>query len=141
MAHGKDEDPKKSLQIALAAQMASAGLDDDRSGLYFDLILHSLSEAARQAFRTMKQAKYEYQSDFARRYYGQGRAEGRAEGQAQGRAELVLRQLTLRFGALSSELHARILAASIEELDAIGERLLTVQTLDEALTAGSSLTP
>jgi hypothetical protein len=44
--------------------------------------------------------KYEYQSDFARRYVAEGRAIGEA---------------------------------SIAELDEIGERLLTAQTLDEAL--------
>ena len=72
MAHGKDENPKKSLQIALAAQLASAGLDEDRSRLYFDLVLNSLSEAARQALQTMDPAKYQYQSEFARRYIALG---------------------------------------------------------------------
>jgi predicted transposase YdaD len=95
----------------------------------------------------MDPAKYQYQSDFARRYYGQGRADGRAEGRAtgqatgqaeglaKGRAELVVRQLALRFGALSNEVQARILAASIADLDAIGERLLTARTLQDALGA------
>ena len=92
-----------------------------------DLVLNSLSEAARQALQAMDPAKYEYQSEFARRYI--------ALGQADGRAKLVVRLLTLRFGALSSESQARILAASIDELDAIGERLLTAQTLHEALGA------
>jgi hypothetical protein len=41
----------------------------------------------------------------------------------------------LRFGALNDELQARILASSIDELDAIGERLLTAQSLHEALGA------
>ena len=129
MAHGQDENTEKSLQIALAAQLASAGLDEDRSKQYFDLVMNSLSEAARQRLKTMDIAKYEYQSEFARRYYGQGRAEG----QAAGRAELVVRLLTLRFGALSNEVQAMILGASIDELDAMGERLLNARTLDEAL--------
>jgi hypothetical protein len=55
------------------------------------------------------------------------------KGIAQGRADLLTRQLTLRFGALPAEAHTRISAASIAELDAIGERLLTASTLDEAL--------
>jgi len=50
MAHGRDADTNKSAQIALAAQFASLGLDDDRSKLYFDLILISLSEAARNGY-------------------------------------------------------------------------------------------
>jgi hypothetical protein len=119
----------KAAQIALAAQFASLGLDEDRSRLYFDLVLASLSEAARRELQTMDPVKYEYQSDFAKRYVAQGRAEGRAEG----RAALILKLLTQRFGAPDERARARIEQASIEELDAIGERLLVAQTLQEAL--------
>jgi hypothetical protein len=133
MAHGKDADSAKSAQIAMAAQMASLGLDEDRSKLYFDLILNSLSEAARRALQIMDPAKYEYQSDFARRYVAQGRAEGEARGEATGRAALVTKLLTHRFGSLNDATRTRIATASIEELDAIGERVLTARTLQEAL--------
>jgi predicted transposase YdaD len=97
------------------------------------LVLASLGEAARQELQAMDPAKYEYQSEFAKRYVAQGKAEGRAEGQAEGRAGLLTHQLTLRFGALPPEALARLAGASIEELDAIGERLLTAPTLAEAL--------
>jgi hypothetical protein len=133
MAHGRSADTGKAVRIAVAAQQASLGLDEDRSRLYFDLVLASLSEAARQELRNMDPAKYEYQSEFARRYVAQGRVEGKAEGQFEGRAALVVRQLTLRFGPLGNDVQARISAASIEDLDAIGERLLTAQSLREAL--------
>jgi hypothetical protein len=115
----------KAAQIALAAQFASLGLDEDRSRLYFDLVLASLSEAARRELQTMDPVKYEYQSDFAKRHVPQGRAEGRAA--------LILKLLTQRFGAPDERARARIEQASIEELDAIGERLLVAQTLQEAL--------
>lgn len=124
-----DADTAKSVQIAFVAQMASLALDEDRSRLYFDLVISSLSEAARRALQTMDPAKYEYQSDFARQYVAQGIAQGRAEG----RAALVVRQLSLRFGPVSHEVRTRIEEASIAELDEIGERLLTAQTLQEAL--------
>ena len=39
----------------------------------------SLSEAARRELQTMDPAKYEYQSEFAKRYYAQGKLEGRAD--------------------------------------------------------------
>lgn len=77
----------------------------------------------------MDPAKYEFQSEFARHYVALGRQEGRLEG----RADIVRRQLTLRFGSLPADAAARVSAASADELDAIGERLLTAQTLDEAL--------
>lgn len=125
MAHGKDTDTNKAVQIAMAAQMASVGLDADRSRLYVDLVLAHLSEAARKELQAMDSAKYEYQSDFARRYVAQGRAEGRAE--------LIVKQLESRFGRLPEGTCARIDAASIAELDAIGERLLNAKTLREAL--------
>lgn len=73
----------------------------------------------------MDPAKYEYQSDFARRYVAQGRVKGRAA--------LVIRQLTLRFGPFPGATQGRIAEASIAELDVIGERLLTARTLQEAL--------
>ena len=125
MAHGKDADSDKSVRIALAAQLASVGLDDDRSTLYCDLILTSLSEAARRAFKNMRAFNYEYQSDFAKEYFGKGIARGRAE--------LISRQLTIRFGELDNDAKARIASATADELNEIGERLLTAKTLQEAL--------
>ncbi len=133
MAHGGRENANRAAAIASAALHASVALDPDRSRRYCDLILASLSEAARRELQTMDPAKYEFQSEFARRYIALGKEEGRAEGNAEGRADLVKRQLALRFGALPPEAAARVSAASIEELDAIGARLLTAPTLEEAL--------
>jgi uncharacterized protein DUF4351 len=125
LAHGKDADEEKSVRIALAAQFGVASLDPDRSRLYFDLVRHSLSEAARRALQAMDLRNYEYQSDFARRYVAQGRAEGRAA--------MVAKLLALRFGPLTQQAETRIKEASIDELDSIVERLLTAQTLNQAL--------
>ncbi|MGH8237559.1 MAG: DUF4351 domain-containing protein [Steroidobacteraceae bacterium] len=125
MAHGKHTDSEKAARIALAAQSAVRDIDPGRSKMYLDLIDISLSEAARRALQAMDPRKYEYQGEFARRYVAQGRVEGRAA--------LVLRQLALRFGPLAQQVEMRIAEASIEELDLIGERLLTAQTLTEAL--------
>lgn len=73
----------------------------------------------------MNPAKYEYQSEFAKRYLAQGLAEGRAE--------LLSRQLARRFGDLSEPVIKRLRTSSIAELDAIGDRILTASTLEEAL--------
>lgn len=73
----------------------------------------------------MDPAKYEYQSDFAKQYIGVGRAEGRVA--------ILQRQLTLRFGPLPNGVTERLAAATIEELDAIAERLLDAPSLEEAL--------
>jgi hypothetical protein len=131
MAHGQDADAEQALKIALAAMGASVGLDATRSTLYSDLVLASLSEAARKALQNMDPAKYEYQSEFARRYVAQGRAEGRAEGLAEGKAALLLKLLARRFGLLPEEVEERVRAASVDELDACAERLLTAKSPDE----------
>lgn len=47
---------------------------------------------------------YEYQSDFARRYYGQGKTEGRAAAEA----ESVLRVLAARGITISDEVRERV---------------------------------
>lgn len=77
----------------------------------------------------MDPAKYEYQSEFARRYFSQGKAEGKVEG----RADIMLKLLALRFGTLPAAVEAGIRSAGVEELDAIAARVLTAQTLDEAV--------
>ncbi len=77
----------------------------------------------------MDLAKYEYQSDFARHYI----ALGEAKGEARGRAALVGKLLASRFGPLTQQAQTQIAEASIAELDAIGDQLLTAQTLGQAL--------
>jgi hypothetical protein len=131
MAHGQDADAEKALRIAVAAIAASVGLDAERSTLYFDLALASLSEAARKALQSMDPAKYEYQSEFARRYIALGKAEGKALGKAEGKAELVLKLMGLRFGPLAENVVARVRAASVAELDLFAERVLTAKSPDE----------
>jgi hypothetical protein len=131
MAHGRDADPVRAIEIAIAAQKASVGLDADRSRIYVDLIMSSLGEAAREALNTMITQKYEFQSDFARHYI----ALGEAQGEARGRAALVIRQLIARFGHIDSEVGDQIQRTSVAELDVIGERLLTARTLQDALGA------
>src|SRR5262245_6780939 len=92
IAHGTDPDTGRAVRIELAAQLACVGLDSDRSQLYFDLIENSLSEAAREALSNMDLRKYEYQSEFARKYF----TEGIAKGISQGRASLIIQLLSLR---------------------------------------------
>jgi hypothetical protein len=80
-------DPDDGPKVALAALDSLAGLDEERSRLYFDLVYSSLGGAARKALEEHMASGYEYQSDFAKKYVAQGRAEGRAEGKAEGEAE------------------------------------------------------
>jgi predicted transposase YdaD len=74
------------LEIAEVAVEAIAQLPEDRARLYLDVIMMALPAAIRQALEARMQ-RYEYQSDFARRYYGQGIAEGLEQGRQEGLQE------------------------------------------------------
>jgi hypothetical protein len=67
------------LEIAQAAISALGVLPEDRARLYLDVIMMMLPVAIRQTLEVQMQ-RYEYQSDFARKYYGQGRQEGHQAG-------------------------------------------------------------
>jgi len=64
------------LDIAEVAIEAISTLPEDRRQLYLDVILHAVPVAIRQILEAQMIKGYEYQSDFARKYYGQGRQEG-----------------------------------------------------------------
>ena len=141
--HGQSTDIPLAARIASAAIVASADIDAERSQLYIDLILICLTENAPEGIEaTMNSLGFEYQSDFARRYFGQGKAEGRTEGRTEGRAEgraesrveIILKLLTLRFGPLTEAVQIRVRSGGDVQLDAVIERVLTTQTLDEALS-------
>ncbi len=126
--HGRSADMALAARVASTAIVASAGVDAERSKLYLDLILFYLSKSAPGVLKAaMNSLGYEYQSDFARHYYGQGKAEGRVE--------MVLKLLALRFGPLSETVQACLHRAQEAQLDAVFERALTVRTLEDALGA------
>lgn len=94
MAHSAHKD-RDQIFHALLSGLAS--VDRDHANLYTDVVLAALPEAARRHLEDlMAIGTYEYQSDFARRYYGQGRAEGVAEGRAEGEAAALLAVLAAR---------------------------------------------
>ncbi len=74
IAHGGDPDSRKAARIADTARDATQALDADRRRLYLDLVLASLSEAAKRELKAMDPAKYEYQSDFAKQYIALGKS-------------------------------------------------------------------
>ncbi|NUN14473.1 MAG: hypothetical protein HUU55_12655 [Myxococcales bacterium] len=85
IAHGGSEN---ALDVVINGLLAASKVDEERGTIYADLILARVSPAMRQAVEEMMVAnKYEYQSDFARKYYGQGLTEGKAEGVAEGIAK------------------------------------------------------
>lgn len=77
IAHGEHPDRDKTFHGLLTVLGA---LDDERANRYTDIVLAALPEAARRHLEElMTTGTYEYPlSDFARRHYGQGKAEGEA---------------------------------------------------------------
>ncbi|MGI0480787.1 DUF2887 domain-containing protein [Geminocystis sp. CENA526] len=61
----------------------------------------------------------------------EGRQEGLQEGRQEGEAELLIRLLNRRCGALSDELQSKIRTLSISELESLGEALLDFQGMDD----------
>ena len=98
LAHGEAD---QGATIASAVLPAIRGLDDERARFYYDLVYNSLNEATRHALEARMKG-YEYQSDFARKYVAQGRAE---EG-----ADALLAVLEARGITVSDAIRERILA-------------------------------
>jgi predicted transposase YdaD len=68
---------------------------------------------------------------WAEQYKKEGRQEGRLEGRLEGETLLLQRQLARRFGPLPTAVIARIAAASVEEIETWGDRVLDATSLDE----------
>ena len=63
----------------------------------------------------------------------EGKAEGKIEGNVEGRAELILRQLQLKFSVNPAAYRRRVLTASPDELAMWADRIITATTLDDAI--------
>ena len=113
-----------ATRIATVTLEACRDLPDERAVVYSDLVLASLSKAVYEALMTLP-ARYEFQSEFARKH--------RAEGRAEGRAAVLKRLLCRRFGDLPGWAEGRIDAASAEQMDAWADALLTASSLGELL--------
>jgi hypothetical protein len=66
--------------------------------------------------------------------YSKGLDEGRDAGRAERGAELLLKQIRLRFGPIPTEAEARVRSASPDDHDRWAERVLTAATLADLLT-------
>jgi predicted transposase YdaD len=61
----------------------------------------------------------------------EGRQEGEQLGQQLGEANLIVRQISRRFGALSPDRVSQVRSLSIPQLESLGEALLDFQSLGE----------
>jgi hypothetical protein len=123
-----------------AAKLARAGLDtvsDDNKKLYWDVVIAALPALARRTLEARMIKGYEYQSDFARKYYSQGRDQGREEGLRSAIVEMVCGHSPELRDELSSRLRDRPEAVLVRIVAALSkankrERKATLDRLLEA---------
>jgi hypothetical protein len=122
MAHGGMPGGQAVLDAMFAGLTA---VDHDRASLYADVVLTVLPAAAREYLEAlMTTATPQYQSDFAKRYFGQG--------EAQGKAQAVLAFLEARGLKISDEARDRISSCTdLDQLDAWVRHAVTVDKVDE----------
>jgi predicted transposase YdaD len=93
----------------------------------------ALDENERIVYRQRYPEEVAEMTRFAERFMEKGREEGREEAIGQGEARVLLRLLTLKFGALPEAVRVRVESADAETLLHWSERVLSAQTLDEVL--------
>jgi hypothetical protein len=89
--------------VAPAAAVALDVLSEEEKRLYWDVILNRLPAIVRQSLEAHMIKGYVYQSDFARKYYFQGRDEGRADFCLE-----ILEAVSTRLPGLRDEIAARL---------------------------------
>jgi hypothetical protein len=129
LAHADGPDRQAVLNALDEALEAANKNSEKRGHLYYDYVVSRLSVAARHSLEEIMSAHtYEYQSDFARKYYGQGKAEGTAEGEV--RAILVV--LDARDLSVSDEARTRITSCTdLDQLEIWVRRAATVGSAED----------
>ncbi|QQP89171.1 DUF4351 domain-containing protein [Skermanella sp. TT6] len=133
---GRDADPPETLERLLTVG-AEAGLAVIVSVVRY---LFSAAETLdRQHLRTIlgrivPEESEMIMSNALREVMAEARAEGvilgEAKGEDRGKAEVLLRQLGQRFGAVPEEVAQRVRAASMDDLDRWAETIFDAPTLD-----------
>ncbi|MGW0063987.1 hypothetical protein ACWDTT_29130 [Streptosporangium sandarakinum] len=126
LVHGDGATGEKILAAMLQ------GLDHiefDQAQGYIDEVLAMLPVAARQILEAMmRTGTREYKSEYARHYFGQGKAQGIAEGEA----KMLLHVLAGRGIEVPEDARARILECTDPaQIERWGRRAGTVDTIDE----------
>ncbi len=133
LAHGRAPDGLPTVLAGAIAADAVAAEDANRAAVYYDLVTGRLDAAALKALeRMMGLENYRFQSEFARKYFGLGKAEGHVEGEAEGQAKAMLTVLDARGWTVPDDRRAEILAcADPERLATWLRRAVTADRLED----------
>jgi predicted transposase YdaD len=135
---GLAEDLRRWSDDLQAVLQRPGGVDDFVTIVtYIERVGEAPAEKLYDLFAGLGPAAEEAFVTTAEQLMAQGRAEGeargRAEGEARGRAATLAQFLTHKFGPLSQATLDRLHAATIEQLEAWTNRVVTADTLEEAL--------
>jgi hypothetical protein len=125
-----------ALEAAEMAIEAISQLPEDLLRLYTDVILKALPAELRRILEARMIKGYQYQSDFARKYYGQGLEEGRQEGRERLQAAVVALART-KLKTVSDDDLARI--AAITDLRVLTELVTSLGQAHSAHKARAAL--
>jgi hypothetical protein len=103
--------------------------------LYSDILCATLELAQAYWEEMMQTGRYEFQTEFARKYVALGRSQGREEGREEGSVDslrrTLARQLAVKFGPEAlAPVQARVDTAGVETLEQWLERIITAATID-----------
>ncbi len=142
VVHGRERQNAREVAIC-ALEMADQVQDDRLQIIYYNLVLGALSGPLQKAIEAMVLGgKIQLHGDITKKHYERGheeglekgRGEGLEEGELKGRAELVLKQLEIKFKkAVTKKIQTKVRKATIEQLDRYAERVLTENTLEAVL--------
>jgi hypothetical protein len=107
--------PETAVLDATFAALEAAQ-DEGRAAIYTDILIASVAAARTYWEKMMQPRKYEFQTEFARKYVAMGREEGREECREETLREVLLRLLEVRFDGASAQMRARIEAADTVQL-------------------------
>jgi hypothetical protein len=142
IAHGQEEEV--GAAIAQAVLSAARGLDGERSSLYVDLTMASLSAAARRSLEElMKSGNYEYQTEFVRQWIDQGLEKGlktgREEGRLEGEQTALVKVLEARGFTLDDAVRQRIQECTqLAQIELWLRKAVAVTSVHELFEAPSS---
>jgi hypothetical protein len=139
LAHRGADD---AATLAAAAIGAVGDLDSERATFYCDLVLSALEPVARRALDAMMKIKWEFQSDFAKKYFSMGRDEGRIEGRDEGliegrdEARAFLRRQLERLGIeLDAGMSERLATADSSTLESVADAIVSSQDRSQVAAA------
>jgi hypothetical protein len=125
-----EPDPERQLKYLDFIDIYAA-LDENERSVYRQRYPEEVAEMTRFAERFMEKGREEGLEQGLERGLEQGLEQGVKKGIRQGEAQMLLRQLTLRFGDLPQSAREHVESADPDTLLRWSERILTASTLDE----------